>query len=86
MNVGAGAIFEMSRILMHFTKRCVEKNISPLILALCWEELLWSMTNKPVVEKFLKTNAVAQTAVVNGGLRFISEAQKENARAKMRYS
>ena len=27
---------------------------------------------------------MAQTAVVNGGLRFISEAQKENARAKMR--
>lgn len=35
-------------------------------------------------EVFGKTNVVAQTAVVNGGLRFISEAQKENARAKMR--
>lgn len=31
-----------------------------------------------------KTNVVAQTAIVNGGLRFISETQKEKAREKMR--
>ena len=31
-----------------------------------------------------KTNVVAQKALVNGGLRFISEEQKERARAKMR--
>ena len=33
---------------------------------------------------FGKTNVVAQKSIVNGGLRFISEEQKENARKKMR--
>ena len=33
---------------------------------------------------FGKTNVVAQSAIVHGGLRFISEEQKEKARAKMR--
>ncbi len=33
---------------------------------------------------FGKSNVVAQTAIVHGGLRFISEEQKENAREKMR--
>ena len=35
-------------------------------------------------EAYGKTNVVAQTAIVHGGLRFISEEQKENARTKMR--
>ena len=35
-------------------------------------------------DAFGKTNVIAQTAVVHGGLRFISEEQKEKARAKMR--
>jgi glutamate carboxypeptidase len=35
-------------------------------------------------EVFGKSNVVAQKAIVNGGLRFISEEQKENARNKMR--
>jgi glutamate carboxypeptidase len=35
-------------------------------------------------DAFGKSNVVAQTAVVYGGLRFISEEQKENARNKMR--
>jgi glutamate carboxypeptidase len=33
---------------------------------------------------FGKDNVVAQTAIVEGGLRFISEEQKEQARSKMR--
>ncbi|NNF82197.1 MAG: M20 family peptidase, partial [Flavobacteriaceae bacterium] len=33
---------------------------------------------------FGKSNVVSQTAITYGGLRFISEEQKENARAKMR--
>ena len=33
---------------------------------------------------FGKSNVVSQTAIVKGGLRFISEEQKEGARAKMR--
>jgi glutamate carboxypeptidase len=35
-------------------------------------------------EVFGKSNVVAQTALVKGGLRFISEEQKERARDKMR--
>jgi glutamate carboxypeptidase len=35
-------------------------------------------------EAFGKTNVVAQKVVVDGGLRFISEAQKESARERMR--
>ena len=35
-------------------------------------------------DAFGKTNVVAQKAVVKGGLRFISEEQKERAREKMR--
>ena len=35
-------------------------------------------------DAFGKSNVVAQTAMVKGGLRFISEKQKERARAKMR--
>jgi len=33
---------------------------------------------------FGKTNVIAQTATVDGGLRFISEKQKEGARVRMR--
>ena len=40
-----------------------------------------SKTNKG--SSFGKSNVVAQTAMVTGGLRFISEEQKERARAKM---
>ena len=35
-------------------------------------------------EVFGKSNVVAQKAIVSGGLRFISEEQKENTRSKMR--
>jgi glutamate carboxypeptidase len=35
-------------------------------------------------EVFGKSNVVAQTATVKGGLRFISEAQKDSARTRMR--
>jgi glutamate carboxypeptidase len=83
--IGAGAIFEMGRIL------------NDIYEALAAEEYL--TFNPGVVvggtdvqydpdgtrgSAFGKTNVVAQKAVVDGGLRFISEEQKENARAKMR--
>lgn len=83
--VGAGAIFEMGRILNDFYE------------TLSGEEYL---TFNPGVivggtdvqydqdatrgSAFGKTNVVAQKAVVDGGLRFISEEQKDAARAKMR--
>ncbi len=82
---GAGAIFEMARILNAFYDELSE------------EEFL---TFNPGVivggtdvnydpdgtrgDAFGKTNVVAQKVVVDGGLRFISEEQKTNARIRMR--
>ncbi len=84
-NVGAGAIFELSRILNEFYNEVRGEEyltFNPgLILGgtqLTFEDAL----NKG--SAFGKSNVIAQTAVVDGGLRFISEKQKENAREKMR--
>ncbi len=82
---GAGAIFEMSRILNGFYNEVRGEEyltFNPGIILggtqMNYEEAL-SKGNS-----FGKSNVVAQTAIVYGGLRFISETQKENARAKMR--
>lgn len=83
--VGAGAIFEMSRILNEFyTKVKGEQYLTfnPGIMLGGTEFNYDSELTKG--DAFGKTNVVAQTAVVEGGLRFISEEQKENARIKMR--
>jgi len=84
-NTGAGAIFEMSRILNEFYNEVRGEEyltFNPgMILGgtqISFEEEL-SKGNA-----FGKSNVVAQTAVVDGGLRFISETQKESARVKMR--
>jgi len=83
--VGAGAIFEMSRILNEFYNEVRGEEyltFNPGVIMggtqMTFEEAL----SKGTV--FGKGNVVAQTAVVKGGLRFISEEQKENARNKMR--
>ncbi|MHA7832834.1 MAG: M20/M25/M40 family metallo-hydrolase [Flagellimonas sp.] len=82
---GAGAIFEMSRILHQFYTDVKGEDLltfNPGVLLggtfVNYDEL----TSKG--DAFGKTNVVAQKAVVKGGLRFISEEQKERARAKMR--
>ncbi len=83
--IGAGAIFEMSRILNAFyTKVKGEEYLTfnPGVLLGGTFVDFDSMNSKGTA--FGKSNVVAQTAVVKGGLRFISEVQKENARAKMR--
>jgi glutamate carboxypeptidase len=84
-NVGAGAIFELSRILNEFYNEVRGEEyltFNPgLILGgtqLTFEEALSKGS------AFGKSNVIAQTAIVDGGLRFISEEQKENAREKMR--
>tara|TARA_R110002167_G_scaffold94258_30_gene251835 strand:+ start:2566 stop:3873 length:1308 start_codon:yes stop_codon:yes gene_type:complete len=84
-NTGAGAIFEMSRILDAFYNEVRGEEyltFNPgLILGGTFVDY------DPLTGKgnaFGKTNVVAQTAIVKGGLRFISEAQKEEARNKMR--
>ncbi|NVN17697.1 M20/M25/M40 family metallo-hydrolase [Muricauda sp. HICW] len=82
---GAGAIFEMSRILHQFYTDVKGEDLltfNPGVLLggtfVNYDEL----TSKG--DAFGKTNVVAQKAIVKGGLRFISEEQKERARNKMR--
>jgi len=82
---GAGAIFEMSRILHQFYEEVRgEQYLSFNPGNLLGGTFVDYDKMKSSGTAFGKSNVVAQTAVVHGGLRFISEEQKENARAKMR--
>lgn len=83
-NTGAGAIFEMSRILNEFYNEVRGEDFltfNPGVLlggtTVSFDEAYSKGT------AFGKSNVVSQTAVVDGGLRFISEEQKERARFKM---
>ncbi|MFX0555252.1 M20/M25/M40 family metallo-hydrolase [Maribacter sp. CXY002] len=83
-NVGAGAIFEMSRILHQFYTDVKGEDLltfNPGTLLGGTFVDFDDMTSKGSV--FGKTNVVAQKAEVRGGLRFISEEQKKRARDKM---
>tara|TARA_Y100001001_G_scaffold161208_1_gene185187 strand:- start:1916 stop:3214 length:1299 start_codon:yes stop_codon:yes gene_type:complete len=82
---GAGAIFEMSRILHQFYTDVKGEDLltfNPGVLLGGTFVNFDELTSKG--DAFGKTNVVAQKAVVKGGLRFISEEQKERAREKMR--
>lgn len=82
--VGAGAIFEMSRILNAFYEEVRgEEYLTFNPGTLLGGTFVEYDKQTSSGEVFGKTNVVAQKAIVNGGLRFISETQKENARAKM---
>ncbi|MEZ5920285.1 MAG: M20/M25/M40 family metallo-hydrolase [Parvularculaceae bacterium] len=84
-DTGAGAIFEASRILDEFYEKVRgEKYLTfnPGVILGGSDVGYAPDDNKG--EAFGKTNVVAQKLVVDGGLRFISEEQKEKARAKMR--
>jgi glutamate carboxypeptidase len=83
--VGAGAIFEMSRILNEFYNKVRGEEyltFNPGVIMGGTQMTFEDAFSKGTV--FGKGNVVAQTAVVKGGLRFISEEQKENARDRMR--
>ena len=82
---GAGAIFEISRILHEFydeVKGAEYLTFNPGILFGGTFSAYNEKTGEATV--FGKSNVVAQTARVKGGLRFISESQKDSARTKMR--
>ncbi len=84
-DVGAGAIFEAGRILDEFYEKVRgEKYLTfnPGVILGGSDVNYDADANKG--DAFGKTNVVAQKVVVDGGLRFISEAQKERTRAKMR--
>ena len=81
---GAGAIFEMGRILHQFYEEVRgEEYLTFNPGNLLGGTFVDYAPLKSSGSAYGKTNVVAQTAVVHGGLRFISEEQKENARAKM---
>ncbi|PIE48677.1 MAG: peptidase M20 [Flavobacteriales bacterium] len=83
--VGAGAIFETGRILHRFytdVKGEEYLTFNPGVLLGGTKVDYDASMSKGMA--FGKNNVVAQTAMVTGGLRFISEEQKENTREKMR--
>lgn len=83
--LGAGAIFEASRILSTFYQELRgEKYLTfnPGVI-LGGSDVDYDPENARG-SAFGKTNVTAQRVVVHGGLRFISEEQKERAREKMR--
>lgn len=82
---GAGAIFEMSRILNSFyTDVKGEEYLTFNPGSLMGGTFVNYNTTSGEGSVFGKSNVVAQTALVKGGLRFMSESQKEEARTKMR--
>ncbi len=83
--VGAGAIFEMSRILNSFYEEVRgEEYLTFNPGTIMGGTFVDFNMKKSSGEVFGKSNVVAQKAIVSGGLRFISEEQKENTRSKMR--
>ncbi len=82
--VGAGAVFEMSRILHEFYRQLSEEDLLTFNPGLVMGGTFVGFDEKTSRgDVYGKSNVVAQTALAKGGLRFISEAQKENARARM---
>ncbi|MGX1929759.1 M20/M25/M40 family metallo-hydrolase [Flagellimonas sp. 2504JD4-2] len=84
-SIGAGAIFEISRILHQFYTEVKGEELltfNPGTLLGGTFVNFDNSTSKGDV--FGKGNVVAQKAVAKGGLRFISEEQKQRARSKMK--
>lgn len=84
-NTGAGAIFEASRILHSFYEDVKGEDLlsfNPGII-LGGTKVEYD-SNTSTGTAFGKTNVVASELEVYGGLRFISEEQKEKTRDKMR--
>jgi glutamate carboxypeptidase len=82
--VGAGAIFEASRILIEWYNTLKDEKyltFNPGIIT--GGTFAEYNKNKASATAFGKANVVPQTVHVAGGLRFISEEQKANARKKM---
>jgi len=84
-NTGAGAVFEASRILNSFYE-----DLSNIELLTFNPGIIGGGTRVDydgalsTIDSYGKTNVVASKVLVKGGLRFISEEQKEMAREKMR--
>lgn len=83
-NAGAGAVYEASRILTQFYSELQEQYLTynPGIIVGGTQVDTDSTGTEGSVSG--KTNIIANKAIVNGDLRFISEDQKERTREKMR--
>jgi len=84
-DMGYGAIYEAVRILNEFRRTLGQEQyltFNPGLIVGGSEVKYDDKTAK--AETIGKTNIVAGTALVKGDLRFLTEAQKENARTKMR--
>ncbi|MCA1624957.1 MAG: M20/M25/M40 family metallo-hydrolase [Acidobacteria bacterium] len=82
-SMGSGAIFEAARILNQFYETLRNEKyltFNPAVIAGGTE----IEAKEGIITAKGKSNVVPATATVRGDLRFISEAQKEAARAKMR--
>lgn len=83
-SAGAGAVYETARILNRFYTELQEQYLTynPGIILGGTQLTTDSTGTEGSVSG--KTNIVANTTVVNGDLRFISEEQKQRAREKMK--
>ena len=82
---GAGAIFEVGRILNGFYQQVRGEHgltFNPGVIA--GGTFVEEGKDGASMDAYGKTNVVAQKVVVKGGLRFLSEEQKERAREAMR--
>lgn len=83
--LGAGAVFEVSRILSTFYQEVAgEQYLTFNAGVILGGTQVDYDPEKAAGTVSGKTNVVPQSVVVHGGLRFISEEQKERARQKMR--
>ncbi len=83
--VGSGAVFEAARILTAFHEQLKGEQyltFNPSVIVGGTEVSYDTVEKKGTAEG--KPNVIAQTAVVEGDLRFISEEQKVKTREKMR--
>ena len=84
-HTGAGANFEMARILHQFYTDVKGEALLTFNPGMMLGGTTLNIDpEKSRGEVFGKSNVVAQAAYADGGLRFISEEQKERARNKMR--
>jgi glutamate carboxypeptidase len=84
-DVGAGAIFEAGRILNDFYEEISGEEYLTFNPGVMVGGTIANYDEPMNLgDAFGKTNVVAQKAVIDGDLRFISEEQKENTRQKMR--
>lgn len=81
---GAGAIYEAARILNGFYTELREEYLTYNPGVILGGTDVDYDPEATAGSAFGKTNVIAQRAVVDGDLRFISEEQKERARMKMR--